>query len=59
MEGIPIMRGPDLFYFKIYALDIELDLGSGATTEDLIRAIEGHILAGDESQGEYVQKRKF
>ena len=55
----PLMRGPDSFYFKIYALDTEIDLGPDATKDDLLRAIDGHILAGGELTGEYVQKRKF
>jgi len=42
------------YTFRIYALDIELDLGSDTTHEDLMRAIDGHVLAGGEVVGERV-----
>ncbi len=37
--------GPDHHYtFELYALDIKLDLGPDATREDVIKAMDGHIL---------------
>lgn len=36
--------GTHRYFFKVYALDIELDLEEGSTKEQLKQAIEGHIL---------------
>lgn len=41
------------YFFKLYALDIVLDLPEGATKEQLEEAIEGHILAEAELIGLY------
>ena len=46
-------------HLRIYALDSELDLGPDATRGDLLRAMEGHILADGELNGEYAKKRNF
>jgi Raf kinase inhibitor-like YbhB/YbcL family protein len=46
--------GPSHTYrFKIYALDAMLELGEGATKAELEQAMEGHILAQAELDGEY------
>jgi hypothetical protein len=38
--------GPDHHYtFELYALDTKLDLGPDATRADVLKAIDGHILA--------------
>jgi hypothetical protein len=38
--------GPDHHYtFELFALDTKLDLGPDATRADLVKAMEGHILA--------------
>ena len=42
--------------FKLYALDTDIELGPEATKEDLLRAIDGHILAGGELMGEHVHR---
>ena len=42
---------PHGYYFKLYALDTELDLAPGATRDDLTAAMEGHILAYGETFG--------
>ncbi len=42
------------YTFRLYALDTEIDLGPDATREDLLRAIDGHIVAGGELAGEQV-----
>ena len=34
------------YYFRLYALDTELQLGSDATKNEFLRAIDGHVLAG-------------
>lgn len=46
--------GPSHTYrFKVYALDSMLDLKQGATKEELEAAMEGHVLAQAELDGEY------
>lgn len=35
---------PHRYYFRLYSLDIKLDLKEGATKEELLTAMEGHIL---------------
>ena len=47
------------YWFRLYALDTEIDLGPEATKEDLLRAIDGHILAGGELVGEHVSNEKI
>ena len=47
------------YWFRLYALDTEIDLGPEATKEDLLRAIDGHILAGGELVGEHVSSEKI
>ena len=42
------------YYFRLYALDIDLQLDSGATKEAFLKAIDGHILAGGELVGEQI-----
>jgi Raf kinase inhibitor-like YbhB/YbcL family protein len=44
------------YMFKIYALDTEIDLPGGATKEQLLEAMEGHIIAGGEVKAEYRPK---
>lgn len=41
------------YFFKLYALDRELGLQSGATKAQLEAAMSGHILAGAELIGRY------
>lgn len=36
---------PHRYFFKVYALDTRLDLPPRATKKDLLRAMQGHILA--------------
>lgn len=39
-------KGPaHRYFFKLYALDSELDLSAGATKEEVLKAMEEHILA--------------
>ena len=44
------------YFFKLYALDAKLDLGEGATKEELLQAMEGHILEETQLMGRYVKK---
>jgi Raf kinase inhibitor-like YbhB/YbcL family protein len=45
--------GTHRYYFKVYALDKMLDLKPGATKKDLLKAMEGHIIAQGELMGRY------
>jgi Raf kinase inhibitor-like YbhB/YbcL family protein len=43
--------GVHRYFFKLYALDVKLNLGSGATKAELEKAMQGHILATSELIG--------
>lgn len=45
--------GTHRYFFKLYALDTTLDLAAGASKEQLLGAMEGHILAETELMGVY------
>ena len=45
--------GTHRYYFKFYALDMELSLEGGATKKELLKAMEGHILAEGQLMGRY------
>ncbi len=45
--------GTHRYYFKIYALDKELDSRPGITKRELLKAMEGHILAEAQLMGRY------
>jgi Raf kinase inhibitor-like YbhB/YbcL family protein len=45
--------GTHRYFFKIYALDSQLELESGANKNQLLKAMEGHILAQGELMGKY------
>ena len=45
--------GTHRYFFKLYALDIEIDLDSGITKSQLLEAMEGHILAEGQLMGIY------
>ena len=44
---------PHRYFFKIYALDAVLSLKSGATKKELLRAMDGHVLAQGQLMGTY------
>ena len=44
---------PHRYFFKLYALDIVLNLKAGATKADLEKAMRGHILAQGQLVGTY------
>jgi Raf kinase inhibitor-like YbhB/YbcL family protein len=48
--------GVHRYFFKVYALDTTLHLGSATTRADLERAMEGHILAKGELMGTYKRR---
>ena len=41
------------YFFKLYAVDIDLALGPGATKAEVLKAIEGHVLAEAQYMGRY------
>ena len=45
--------GTHRYYFKLYALDTEINLDSGITKVQLLKAMEGHILAEGQLMGRY------
>jgi len=45
--------GTHRYFFKLYALDTALNLKAGASKEDVLRAMEGHILAQGQLMGTY------
>ncbi|MCD6237632.1 MAG: YbhB/YbcL family Raf kinase inhibitor-like protein [Thermoplasmata archaeon] len=57
--GVVGYRGPcppsgtHHYHFKVYALDVVLDLENGATREELDKAMSGHVLAIGELIGTY------
>jgi Raf kinase inhibitor-like YbhB/YbcL family protein len=46
-------RGTHRYYFRIYALDSELEQGPGITKKELLKAMKDHILASGEFMGRY------
>ena len=50
--------GTHRYYFKVYALDRELDLGTEATKAALLASMEGHILARGELMGTYARQHQ-
>jgi Raf kinase inhibitor-like YbhB/YbcL family protein len=45
--------GTHRYFFKLYALDTELGLGGGATKEEVLDAMEGHVLSEGQLMGTY------
>lgn len=45
--------GTHRYYFKLFALDTELNLEAGATKSQLLEAMEGHILGEGQLMGRY------
>jgi len=48
--------GVHRYFFRVYAVDMVLDLPPGATRHELDRAMEGHILAQGELMGRYSRR---
>jgi Raf kinase inhibitor-like YbhB/YbcL family protein len=44
---------PHRYFFKLYALDQSLDLPSGATRDQLLTALKGHVLGEGQLIGTY------
>ncbi len=47
--------GEHRYYFKLYALDSVLDLEPGISKDELLRAMEGHILEETQLMGTYTR----
>ena len=47
------------YVFHVYALDVELALGPETTRDELLKAIDGHILAGGETKGEFLAQKNL
>ena len=45
--------GTHRYFFKIYALDAEVELAAGASKRELLKAMEGHILGQGQLIGKY------
>jgi len=43
------------YFFKVYALDTELDLNSDVQKDDVVSAMDGHILAEGQLMGTYTK----
>jgi len=48
--------GTHRYYFKIYALDVILNVKSGLTKKEILKEIEGHIIAEGQLMGKYKRK---
>jgi Raf kinase inhibitor-like YbhB/YbcL family protein len=44
---------PHHYFFKLYALDTLLDLKAGASKQQVVQAMEGHVLAIAQLMGQY------
>lgn len=55
----PLGDGSHRYYFRLYALDIMLDLKSGASRSELEAAMKGHILGRAELMGRYERQKSF
>lgn len=49
----PPGHGTHRYFFRLYALDTQINLPSGATKKEVLKALEGHILAEGELIGTY------
>src|SRR6266496_364898 len=49
--------GTHRYYFKIFALDRELELSAGAKRSQLDAAMKGHVVAQGELMGRYARKK--
>ena len=55
--GGPCPRiGTHRYYFRFFALDSVLDIEPGATKEQLLKEMEGHVIATSELMGRYRKK---
>jgi Raf kinase inhibitor-like YbhB/YbcL family protein len=55
-DGPSPPSGTHRYYFKLYALDTMLKLSAGITKSELLKAMEGHIMAQAQLMGKYSRK---
>ena len=56
-RGPPPTKNPaDPYFFRLFALDTELDLEPGTSREELLKAIEDHVIGKAELMGRYKRK---
>jgi len=48
--------GTHRYYYKVYALDAKLNLSPGTTKEELLNAMDGHVLDEGQLMGTYTRK---
>ncbi|MEK7647070.1 MAG: YbhB/YbcL family Raf kinase inhibitor-like protein [Patescibacteria group bacterium] len=48
--------GEHRYFFRLYALDMMLDLSSGAGALELKQAMQGHVLTEAEAMGRYIRR---
>ncbi len=48
--------GTHRYYFKLYALDTMLKLSAGITKAELLKAVEGHVMAQAQVMGRYSRR---
>jgi hypothetical protein len=53
----PPKNGAHRYFFRLYALDTELQLQAGARRENIVLAMEGHVLATGRLMGTYQRKQ--
>ena len=53
----PPGKGPHRYYFKLYALDTQLELPPKATKDQLVAAMKGHILAEGTLMGKFEREK--
>jgi len=49
---------PHRYFFKLYAMDTELPVKTGATKKDIEAAMQGHVLASAEVMGTYQRRAR-
>lgn len=55
----PEGSGPHRYFFHIYALDTELELPEGANKQQLLDAMQGHVLGESSIYGTYERARSL
>ena len=48
--------GTHRYYLKLYALDAMLEVGPGLNKDELLKAMEGHVLAKGQLMGKYTRR---
>jgi Raf kinase inhibitor-like YbhB/YbcL family protein len=53
----PPPGSPHRYFFKLYALESRLELAPGATKQQLLEALDGHVIAEGQLMGTYKRKK--